>query len=162
MDATLIIAAENPLWSRIATVVQQQLAQTGLRVTIKKYPTALFNAPDGPVRNARFTMAIDGWLGGADPEQSVVFTCSQANVNGNNISRYCDPHVEALLQDQAVTASVTQRRRDFDEMQRLVHGALPVIPIYYMTYFDGVQSRVRGFARNMLEYPVAPESWDAF
>lgn len=161
MDALLVIAGENPLWSRIATSVQQQAAQAGIRVTVKKYPTALFNAPDGPIRNARFTMAIDGWLGGADPEQSVVFTCPQANVNGNNISRYCDPHFDALLHNQAVTASEAQRRLDFQQMQRLVHTALPVVPIYYMTYFDGLQSRVHGFARNMLEYPVAPERWDA-
>ncbi len=161
VDAVMVIAAENPMWSRIATAVQQDLAQAGVHVTIKKYPTALFNAPDGPIRNARFTLTIDGWLGGADPEQSVVFTCPQANVNGNNISRYCDPKLDALLQDQAVTGSETRRRLDFEQMQRLVHSALPVIPIYYMSYFDGVQSRVHGFARNMLEYPVAPERWDA-
>ncbi len=160
IDADMVIPSEDPLWSRIATIVQQELAPAGIRVSIKKYPTALFNAPDGPIRNARFTLAIDGWLGGADPEQSIIFTCSQTGMNGDNISRYCNPTFEALFADQAVTPSLMRRRDDFLRMQRLIHDALPVAPLYYLTWFDGVSSRVDGFARNMLQYPVSPERWD--
>ena len=159
VDALLVLQSEEPLYTRIATVVQQQLAQAGFHVTIKEFPTALFNAPEGPVRNARFTLSIDGWLGGADPEQSIVFTCDQANVDGDNISRYCDPRFEALFRDQARTPSVARRASDFGAMQRLIHDDVPVIPLYYETYFDGVSTRVHGFARNMLRYPVAPENW---
>jgi peptide/nickel transport system substrate-binding protein len=160
VDAVLVVQSENPLYARIATVLQQEFAAAGIHATVKKYPTALFNAPDGPIRNARFTMAIDGWLGGGDPEQSIVFTCAQANVNGDNISRYCDPRFEQLFADQAVTADPKRRLRDFVEMQALVRDAIPVIPLYYLSYYDGVDSHVSGFARNMLQYPVAPERWD--
>jgi ABC-type transport system substrate-binding protein len=160
IDALLVLASGNAAWLRMATVVQQQLAPAGIRVTIKTFPTTLFNAPDGPIRNARFTIAIDGWLGGADPEQSIVFSCSQAGVNGNNISRYCDPRFEALFADQQTTRSAQRRKADFFAMQGLVHEALPVIPIYYEVYFDGLNARVRNFSRNMLRFPVTPESWD--
>lgn len=159
-DAVIVIAAEDPLYARIATAMQQQLAAAGIRASIKKYPAALFNAPDGPVRNERFTLAIDGWLGGADPEQSIVFTCAQADVNGDNISRYCNPQFEALFTDQAVTRDPSRRRADFNGMQQLVHDDLPVIPLYYLTWFDGVDAHVRGFTRNMLQYPVSPQTWD--
>ena len=162
IDAAMVIAAEDPLWSRIATVVQQELAAAGIRVTIKTFPTTLFNAPDGPIRNARFTLAIDGWLGGADPEQSIVFTCAQANANGDNISRYCDPRFEGLFADQAVTSDEQWRRSDFVQMQRLIHQAIPVVPLYYSAWFDGLDAHVHGFARNMLRYPVAPERWDTY
>jgi peptide/nickel transport system substrate-binding protein len=158
-DATIVVQAENPLWGRIAAVMQQQLSSAGIRANIKPFPTALFNAPDGPVRNARFTLAIDRWLGGSDPEQSIVFTCAQANVNGDNISRYCNPQFEALFARQSVTPDERERRSDFLQMQRLVHRDIPVIPLYYMTWYDAVDARVHGFERNMLEYPVAPERW---
>jgi peptide/nickel transport system substrate-binding protein len=158
-DILIVTSSEAQLYNRIATVVQQQLTQAGMRVTIKQFSTALFNAPEGPVRNARFTLSIDGWIGGADPEQSVVFLCSQANQEGDNISRYCNPHFEALFRDQARTSSTEQRRRDFIAMQRLIHDDVPVIPMYYETYTEGVSTRVRGFARNMLRYPVTPEMW---
>ncbi|HEY9179660.1 MAG TPA: ABC transporter substrate-binding protein [Candidatus Baltobacteraceae bacterium] len=159
LDAQLVTITENPLYTRIATVVQQQLAQAGVRVSIKQFPTALFNAPEGPIRNARFTIAIDGWLGGADPEQSIVFLCEQANADGDNISRYCDPRFEALFRDQERTRSTARRAADFMAMQRLIHDDVPVIPLYYETYFDGVSTRVHGFARNMLRFPVDPQTW---
>jgi peptide/nickel transport system substrate-binding protein len=159
VEALLVLQSGNPLYTRIATVVQQQLALVGVRVTIKQFPTAIFNAPEGPIRNARFTIAIDGWLGGADPEQSIVFLCSQATVDGDNITRYCNRRFEALFRNQERTASVAQRRRDFIAMQQLIHDDAPVIPLYYETYYDGVSTRVHGFKRNMLRYPVAPETW---
>jgi ABC-type transport system substrate-binding protein len=160
IDAVVAIQAEYPLYAQIATVIQQQLSAAGIHANIKKYQTTLFNAPDGPVRNERFTIAIDGWLGGADPEQSIVFTCSQANVDGDNISRYCNPEFETLFADQAVTSDPARRRRDFELMQQMIHDDLPVVPLYYLTWFDAVDSHVHGFARNMLQYPVAPENWD--
>lgn len=159
-DAVIVIAAEYPLYARIATAIQQQLAGAGIHASIKKYPMTLFNAPSGPIRNEHFTLAIDGWLGGADPEQSIVFTCAQANVDGDNISRYCNPQFEALFANQAGTRDALHRRRDFDGMQQLIHDDLPVIPLYYLTWFDGLDSHVNGFARNMLQYPVSPELWD--
>jgi ABC-type transport system substrate-binding protein len=159
VEALLVLQSGNPLYTRIATVVQQQLALVGVRVTIKQFPTAIFNAPEGPIRNARFTIAIDGWLGGADPEQSIVFLCSQATVDGDNITRYCNRRFEALFRNQERTASVARRRRDFIAMQQLIHDDAPVIPLYYETYYDGVSTRVHGFKRNMLRYPVAPETW---
>ncbi len=155
-DLTLVIMAENPLWTRIATVVQQELAQDGVHVTIKKFPTAVFNAPDGPIRNAHFDLSIDGWLGGADPEQSIIFTCSQRTQNGSNISRFCSSRFDALFADQQSTGSGAARMRDFAQMQQIVHAQIPVIPMYYLIWYDGLSDRVHGFARNMLEYPVSP------
>ncbi|HEV2261198.1 MAG TPA: peptide ABC transporter substrate-binding protein [Candidatus Rubrimentiphilum sp.] len=157
--AVLVTTSGNPLLARLATIVQQQLAAAGIQVTIKTFPVSVFNAPSGPVRNARFTISIDGWLGGADPEQSIVFSCAQATVNGSNISRYCDPRFERLFADQQTTADPIRRKRDFIAMQALIHQALPVVPIYYETYFDGINNRLTGFKRNMLRYPVSPESW---
>lgn len=159
VDLTLIVASEYEVGKRIATIVQQQLSQVGFHVTIKPYPTALFNAPDGPARNGRFGISFSGWLGGADPEQSIVLTCAQANVNGDNLSRFCNRAFDAAFADQAVTTNPEQRRRDFVTMQRIVHDQVPQIPLYYESWFDGTDTRVHGFARNMLEYPVSPETW---
>ena len=159
VDALLVV--ENlGLDPRTATVLQEQLAAVGVRASIKEFPVTTYNAPDGPIRNARFTMTLDGWLGGADPEQSIIFLCSQANPDGDNSGRYCDPQFEALFRDQQRTPSKARRLSDFRAMQRLIHDKAVVLPLYYEVYFDGVSSRVHGFARNMLRFPVAPETWD--
>lgn len=159
-SGVLVYAIGNPVYQRLATIVQEQLARAGMDLTVKPYPLTLFNAPDGPVRNARFTVAIDGWLGGADPEQSIVFTCAQANVDGNNIARFCDRDFDRLAADQETTTVPSRRAQDFSRMQQVIHDTEPVLPLYYETYFDGLGPGVRGFRRNMLRYPVAPETWD--
>ena len=146
---------------RTATIVQHDLAQAGIDVYVKPVAVALYNAPSGPVRNARFMLTIDGWLGGADPEQSIVFLCSQATVDGDNNGRFCNPRFEQLFADQQTTSSERRRRADFKAMQELIHDHLPIVPLYYQSFFDGVNARVRDFKRNMLRYPVDPQDWDA-
>jgi len=142
-------------------IIQRQLADDGIRVTIKSFPSSTFNAPNGPLRSGRFNMAAQGWIGGADPEQSVVFACDQVGPNGNNLQRFCDPRFEAAFVDQAVTPDERERERDFIAMQQIVYDRLPVVPLDYLRYFDAEGPRVAGFARNMLGYPVNAESWDA-
>lgn len=147
--------------SPLAAAVQRQLASVGMRMTIKSFPPALFNALGGPIRSGRFNLSAQGWVGGSDPEQSVVFSCGQIGSNGNNVQRFCDSRFEAAFRDQAVTPDERSRARDFLTMQRIVYDQLPVVPLYYERWFDVVNPRATGFARNMLGYPVNAETWDA-
>ena len=160
LSGTLVLFAGRAADLRIATLVQAQLAQAGMDIAVKPFPTSTFNALDGPIRNGRFSIALEGWLGGADPEQSVVFTCAQVGVNGNNTSRYCDPAFDAIFTEQAITSSDERRRSDLLKLQRLVYDRLPVVPLYYETYLEAAGARVHGVQRNMLRYPVNPETWD--
>jgi peptide/nickel transport system substrate-binding protein len=144
-----------------AAIIQRQLAGVGIRVTIKSFPGSTFNAPEGPLRSGRFNMAAQGWIGGADPEQSIVYSCDQVGPNGNNLQRFCDPQFQAAFRDQAVTLDERRRERDFITMQQIVYDRLPIIPLDYTRFFDAVGPRARGFARNMLGYPVNAENWDA-
>ncbi len=157
----LLVRQELGKGPGMAAIIQRQLAEVGIRVTIKSFPSSTFNAPQGPLRSGRFNLAAQGWIGGADPEQSVVFSCDQVGPNGNNLQRFCDPRFEAAFRDQAITAEERRRERDFIAMQRIVYDRLPIIPLDYTRFFDAVGPRATGFARNMLGYPVNAEYWDA-
>ncbi len=157
----LLVREELGNGAGLSAIVQRQLAAVGIRATIKSFPPSRFNALEGPLRSGRFNVSPLSWIGGADPEQSVVFACDQIGPNGNNVQRFCDPRFDALFHDQAVTLDERQRARDFVAMQRIVYERLPVIPLDYPRYFDLEGPRVTGFARNMLGYPVNAEYWDA-
>lgn len=124
----ILIVSQTGLSGEYTAILQRELAAVGIHATVKLFAPAAFNGPDGPLRTGRFNVAAQGWIGGADPEESVTFACSQIGPNGNNISRFCD--------------------------------RLPVIPMDYLRYFDAVNVRVSGFARNMLGFPVGAEDWD--
>ncbi|MGA7248613.1 MAG: ABC transporter substrate-binding protein, partial [Candidatus Cybelea sp.] len=147
--------------SEVGPIVQQELHAAGIQTTIKTFPATSFNGPNGPLRTGRFNITVQGWIGGADPEQTVTFACSQIGPNGNNIARFCDRRFEAAFEDQAVTSSDRRRGDDFRTMQRVVYERLPAVPLDYLRFFDVVNARVTGFGRNMLGYPVDAETWDA-
>lgn len=157
----VLIVAQAGLQGGTPTIVQQELTAIGIRAAIKTFPASSFNGPGGPLRTGRFNLAAQGWIGGADPEQSVTFACSQIGPNGNNIMHFCNRRFDAAFADQAVTPDDRQRAADFITMQQIVYRELPVIPLDYLRYFDVTNRRVTGFARNMLGYPVDAETWDA-
>lgn len=139
---------------------QEQLRRAGIEASIKPYTAVLFNAPGGPLRSGNFTIAETEWIGGADPEQSVIFACSQRGSDGNNSMNYCSSTFDARFEDQATTSDPSRRRRDFIEMQRIVRRDVPTVPLYFESEIDVVRDRVIGFRRNMLMYPVNAEEWD--
>lgn len=157
---SVTIAYEPQRGSWVEVLVQDQLRRAGIDARVKPFPPALFNAPDGPLRSGRFTLASAQWIGAADPEQSVVFACSQRGGDGNNDSDYCNPRFDALFVDQAVTGDRSRRRRDFVEMQRIIRRDAPVVPLGFQTNVDAISDRVSGFVRNMLMYPVDAARWD--
>lgn len=157
LAVTLIYQTGRGDW--LPTIEQEQLRRAGIDAGLKSFVPAQFNAPGGPLRSGRFQLADSAWIGAADPEQSVIFACSQQGSNGNNNSAYCNPRFDARFEDQAVTASVTRRAEDFRAMQRMVANDLPVIPIAFMSDVDVVAARVHGFRRNMLMYPADAAFW---
>ncbi len=158
LSVTIALAPERGTWMQV--IEQEQLRRAGIDAQLKPYPTALFNAPAGPLRSGAFTLAATWWIGAADPEESVIFACSQRGPNGNNSSNYCSRRFDALFDDQAVTNDPLRRRRDFIELQRIVRADAPVAPIAFESNADVVSDRVTGFRRNMLMYPVDAELWD--
>ncbi|HEY4434354.1 MAG TPA: peptide ABC transporter substrate-binding protein [Candidatus Cybelea sp.] len=158
LSVTIALAPERGTWMQV--IEQEQLQRAGIDAALKPYPASLFNAPSGPLRTGAFTLAAAQWIGAADPEQSVIFACSQRGGNGNNSMNYCDPRFDALFEDQATTRDPQRRRADFLAMQRIVRQDVPAIPVAFESNVDVVRDRVSGFERNMLMYPVGAEYWD--
>ena len=109
LSVTIALAPERGTWMQV--IEQEQLRRAGIDAALKPYPVSLFNAPGGPLRRGAFTLAAAQWIGAADPEESVIFACSQRGGNGNNSMNYCNPRFDALFEDQATTGDPQHRRR---------------------------------------------------
>jgi peptide/nickel transport system substrate-binding protein len=156
----MVLVTQTGFSGEFVDIVQRELADAGIKAEVKRFPAMAFNGPNGPLRSGAFNIAAQGWIGGADPEQSVTFACDQIGPNGSNVSRFCDASFDAAFRDQAATSNSRRRRADFLKMQRIVYDRLPVVPLDYTQDLDAVNRRVIGFARNMLGYPVDAEIWD--
>ncbi len=153
--------APNEEGRRVATVVQENLGRIGVDATIRGYPTSLFYAvPDGVYYGGRFNLAITGFYGGSDPEQSEFWTCDRVAPNGPNAARYCDPGYDRLFVQQSLLMEREARRPVFDAMQRRLADASVFVPLVYRGDYSAANPAVRAWKPNMLFEFSNSEDWD--
>lgn len=144
-----------------ATLIQENLARVGIVATVRGYPSNLFYAePNGIYYGGRFNLAVSGFYGGSDPEQSEFFTCDRVAPNGPNTPRLCSPSYDQLFVEQSRLTDRTSRRRVFDAMQRIVAHDAIFVPIVYRGDYSAVNPAVRGWAPNMLFEFSNADRWD--
>lgn len=153
--------ASNQEGRSIATVIQENLARAGVQASVRGYPTNVFYAvPDGTYYGGRFNLAVSGFYGGSDPEQSEFWTCDRVSPNGSNVARFCDPAYDALFVRQAELEDHTARVRAFGAMQRLIAASAVFVPLVYRGDYSAINPAVRGWSPNMLFEFSNAEDWD--
>lgn len=157
------IAYESPSLDgrAAATVVQEYLSRIGAGATVRGYPTNVFSAvPNGIYYGGRFNLAVTGFYGGMDPEQSEFWTCNRAAPNGPNVARFCDPSYDALFLQQSQLTDRRARQAVFDRMQRVVARSGIFIPFGYIGEYSATNPAVRGWAPDMLFEFSNSNDWD--
>jgi peptide/nickel transport system substrate-binding protein len=153
--------ASNQEERAVATVMQEQLQRAGIQASVRGYPTNVFYAvPDGTYYGGRFNLAISGFYGGSDPEQSEFWTCDRVAPNGPNVARFCDASYDALFARQSQRTGRNERAAAFDAMQRLVAGSTVFVPLVYRGDYSATSPAVHGWAPNMLFEFSNAEDWD--
>ncbi len=138
--------------------VQAMLRAVGIRLEIKRYPTALLYAParaGGIVMHGTFDLLGGSWVAGTDPDNSSQFMCSSPLPA--NASRYCNAEVDAAERDQLNTDDLARRKRDFAVIERHVTTDLPILPLSWPRVRYVMNVDFRGFAPN----GIGP-AWNAY
>jgi peptide/nickel transport system substrate-binding protein len=114
----------------LAAVLQQQLAQVGIRLEIRSFEFATFYAD---VTRGAFQLYSLRWIGGN--EQPDIYTLAFATQSfppkGANRGHYSNPTLDSLLADGAQNLDQEQRRRDYAQAQQILASDLPSIPLWY-------------------------------
>lgn len=160
---TVDIAYEGPSpdGRSTATVLQEYLSRIGVDAAVRGYPTNVFyDVPDGVYYGGRFNLAVTGFYGGLDPEQSEFWTCDRVAPNGPNTPRFCDRAYDALFLRQSQLIDRRARQAVFDQMQRIVAQSAIFVPLLYRGDYSAVNPAVRGWAPNMLFEFSNGNDWD--
>jgi len=107
----------------IVVEVQQMLHNVGVAVQLKSYSYAnLYAAAEngGILNTGKFDMTVYAWISGADPDDSSTWTCSMIPPNGNDVSRYCSPQMDAAQQQALSTFDRAARKRAYAEIESLL------------------------------------------
>ncbi|WP_223628330.1 ABC transporter substrate-binding protein [Microbacterium sp. EST19A] len=120
-------------WTRAAQTVQRQLADVGVKVTLKLPQPAGYQSA---ISNGDFEMAIGG-MGGGDVYQaynnllSSEFYVPSGEATANNFERFQSEEADALLAEYRGTVDTARQTEIVQELQGIVYDQMPVIGLYY-------------------------------
>jgi peptide/nickel transport system substrate-binding protein len=132
-----------------ASVLQDQLRQVGIEVTILSYEFATFYAD---VIKGNFDLFSLRWAAGNDDPDifEYCFHSDKFPPAGANRNRYVNPAVDRLIEQGRSTADQQTRRDIYWKVQEILNNDLPYIHLWY---FDNVAVHNRRIA-NLHVFPT--------
>jgi len=126
---------DAPGHKEIATAVQAQWSELGIKSTLKQQEWAQYLEFLGPPPNSAVDVYRLGWI--YDFPDAIngleLWTCD----SGNNNTNYCDKDFDALVAKAKQTPDDQARYQIYAQLEQMLFGpdgAMPIIPIYWYTY----------------------------
>ena len=146
---------------RFAAVFQRWMAQIGVAVSIKEFPTSVLEASQGAggvLNNGRFDVSLDAWIAGVDPDDSTLWMCDQKPPAGWNRSRSCDSRIDAAERVALTSYDRKTRRAAYRKIQEDLAQDLPVVFLYYSRRNDAARAGFTGYR----PAPAVTEFWNTW
>ncbi len=154
---TYVQFPESTTGVRTATVVQRELHDRGIDITLKSVSNAQLFLPaadGGLLAKGAFDLAYVPWPMGADPDDRFLLGCQGAS---KNYMRYCDRRVDALETTAAADPVVARRRDAYRAIDRIVARDVPIVYLFGPRYLYAVRKHLHGFAPNAFS-----PTWNAY
>jgi len=135
--------SSDPFRIRLATIVQQQLAEVGIDVILKTYDWGTFY---GDIKAGRFQMFSLSWVGIKNPDIfHYVFHSESIPPAGANRGRFHDQQADLLinLADKANTQEA--QAQHYVALQHYLWEHLPYVPLWYEDNVFISQPDIKGY-----------------
>jgi peptide/nickel transport system substrate-binding protein len=132
----------------IASVLQQQLKEVGIRMEIRSNEFATFFAD---VVSGNFQAYTLQWVGGNnDPDShlNLIFHSKMTPPNGANRGRYSNPEVDRLIDSARQEMDQEKRKSAYQRVQQIVAEELPYISLFYVDNVCVYNKRIEGMTLN--------------
>ncbi len=123
-------------------VLANQLQQSGINIRHESYEWATYY---DDVKKGNFQLATMKWVGTVDPDIYRAAFHSKETPPGRNRGAYNNPMVDKLLDQGAGEEVTVKRKKIFDEVQRLVHQDIAIIPLWYDVQVAVARAVVRDY-----------------
>ncbi len=135
--------SSDPFRVRLATVIQAQLEQVGVRVRVQSYDWGTFF---GDVKAGRFQLYGLTWVGIRTPDIfRYAFHSASVPPDGANRGRYRDPEADRLIEASRAEPDLARQAALYRALQALLHKDLPYIPLWYEDQVFAARHRLVGY-----------------
>lgn len=144
---SMIVRADKPTATTLATAIQAAEHQIGIAVQIRRYPVNLLVATPqdgGPLYGGHYGVAVFPFIAGFDPDVTDQFACDRIPPKGFNKARYCNRDLDHLMQHAASTFSRSERVLLYHEVQRILAADLPLVALYQAASINAFPERLEG------------------
>ncbi len=136
--------AYNPNAKKMAELIQQDLKQVGINVSIStfEFGTFLYKTQHGEHHSS-----LMGWISdNGDPDNffSPLLSCA-ATLSGTNAAFWCNPRFNQLLQQARSITDIEERKKFYQKAQIIYQQSAPWVPIAHATQHIIINPRVKNF-----------------
>ncbi|TCK18394.1 peptide/nickel transport system substrate-binding protein [Thiogranum longum] len=135
--------SSDPFRIRLATILQQQLAEAGIRVTVSSYDWGTFF---GDIKAGRFQLYSLAWVGIKSPDIfRYAFHSMSLPPAGANRGRFSDRQTDELI-DAAMQETDLQRQAEiYRRLQQRLLETLPYIPLWFEGQYFAARDNIVGY-----------------
>ena len=127
----------------VAKLIQEDLAEIGVRVSIKTYDWSEYTQR---LRAGEHDMGLYGWTGdNGDPDNFLNSLLSCDAINGNNLARFCNASYDALVKKARSSSDVMERVNLYAQAQVIFKDQAPWLTIAHANQYKVLRSEVKGF-----------------
>jgi len=163
------ITNERPLRGEVQAVVQQMWNEVGIEAELVNHSSDVFwnsFGDGGPQALGEYDVAEYSSVGSfPDPEASSNWLCSEIpgpdSPDGANWQRYCNPELDALLEEQAVTVDPEARKQLYFQIEKIMQDDVVWIGIWKDPDLWSVNNRLTGVQLSGATPFWNAHEWDA-
>ena len=141
-EFTVLTNAGNEARAKTAAILQQNLAEVGIRMQIRTVEWAAFINQFIDKRD--FEAVILGWSISPDPDQYVIWHSSMTGPKELNFVGFADPEVDKLLEEGRSTFDLEKRKKAYFRIQEILAEEQPYVFLFVPDALPVVQSRFHG------------------
>ena len=121
--------SSDPFRIRLATIMQSQLAEVGIKMDIRSYDWGTFY---GDIKNGRFQLFSLAWIGIKTPDIfRYVFHSSAIPPNGANRGRFSDVRMDKAIESAESQTNLISQATYYQQVQKIALEELPYVPLWY-------------------------------
>lgn len=150
LSLQLAFPSGSDVTTSMATAIAAAEREVGIDMSLRQYDRNQFNALEGPWMQGRTQLTLYDYQGAYDPDASWLLGCSQRSPHGFDLSRYCNPAVDALLQKGAASYDRASRIAAYRKVQSTIARELPYDFLCQISEVDVIPSNLGGFAPPLL------------
>ena len=140
--------AGNHVRETAQQLLQQNLQEVGIEMTIKDMPPAVVWGDYTVMSHFNSLMAADDMMYGGDPDVTAYFASDEIPAKGGaglNYSQYVNPEVDKLLLEGATTFDRDTRQKIYWQIGEIIRKDLPRLPMSQWATVEGTKKGLVGY-----------------